>query len=174
MKRTSILILTTACLLTILPLGPAVAGDDHDTICIGVYNSRGVALAYGRSPEGLQRFKQMHVERDEAEAAGDTERVKELEEEGPWLQERMHMQVFGNLPIEDILEGREAMLAEVAHEAGVVAIVPSLAFLAAGVETVDVTELIARKFEVDDETLKMVREIEQQSAVQLPFDFGGH
>lgn len=157
-------------LLVLLVAG--IAAAETRTLKVGVYDSRGVALAYGRSAEGLQRFEQLHRDRDAAEAAGDAAKVRELESQGPWLQERMHMQVFGNLPIDDILEGREAMLGEVAREAGVYVVVPSVAYKGPYVEVVDVTEAIALRFGADEETLTMVSEIGGQPSVELPFDFG--
>ncbi|MBC8425830.1 hypothetical protein H8E07_17090, partial [bacterium] len=56
---------------------------------VGVYDSRVVALVYGQSDETRQRFRQLHADHRAAEAAGDTAKVRELETQGPWLQERL-------------------------------------------------------------------------------------
>jgi len=150
----------------------AEAADAPTGLRVGVYDSRAVALAYGRCGEFQARIATLRADHSAAEAAGDSARVKELETEGPWLQERMHMQVFGNLPIDDILEGRDELIAEVARATGVDVIVPSVAWSGEGVEIVDVTEAFATQFEVDEQTLEMVRQMKDVEPVQLPFDFG--
>ncbi len=160
-------------LITVLAMMiPAVSSADEVTaLKVGVYNSRGVALAYGSSPAVEQQFKDLKTQHATAKAAGDMDTVRELEERGPWLQERLHMQVFGNLPVDDILEGREAMLAEVAREAGVVLIVSEVAYRLPYVQTVDVTVNIARRLGADGETLARLQEINTTEPVALPFDF---
>jgi hypothetical protein len=168
MDRRSILLVLVLIALIATPLSVAAEAEGAGVLKVGVYD---VALAYGRSGEFEARVDQMMTERAEAEAAGDSARVVELNEEGPWLQERMHMQVFGNLPIDDILEGREEMIAEVARSTGVDVIVPSVAWNGDGVEIIDVTEAFAKQFGVDEQTLEMVRQMKGVDPVQLPFDF---
>jgi len=147
------------------------SADEATTLKVGVFNTRGVALAYGGSAAVGQHFKDLKAQCAAAGAAGDMDTVRKLEDRGPWLQERLHMQVFGNLPIDDILEGREAMLAEVAREAGVVLIVSDVVYRLPYVQTVDVTVNIARRFGADEETLENVRNIHEHEPVELPFDF---
>lgn len=150
----------------------AAEGDAPAKLRVGVYDSRAVALAYGRSGEFEARIGKLRADHAAAEAAGDSGRVKELDAEGPWLQERMHMQVFGNLPIDDILEGRDELVAEVARSTGVDVIVASIAWSGEAVETVDVTEAFAIEFGADEQTLEMVRQVRDVEPVELPFDFG--
>lgn len=172
MDRGSILPVLVLIALIATPLSVAAEAEGAGVLKVGVYDSRAVALAYGRSSEFEARIDRMRAERAEAEAAGDSTRVEELNEEGPWLQERMHMQVFGNLPVDDILEGRGEMIAEVARSTGVDVIVPSVAWSGDGVEIVDVTEAFAEQFGVDEQTLQMVRQVRDVEPVRLPFDFG--
>jgi len=147
-------------------------GDAPGKLRVGVYDSRAVALAYGRSGEFEARISTLKADRAAAGAAGDSVRVKELGAEGSWLQERMHMQVFGNLPVDDILEGRGELIAEVARSTGVEVIVPSVAWSGEAVEIVDVTEGFAKQFGADEQTLEMVRQMKTVDPVRLPFDFG--
>ena len=156
-----------------VPGAQGAEGDSRATLRVGVYDSRAVGLAYGQCGEFEATIDKMKAEREGAAVAGDTARVRELNEEGSWLQERMHMQVFSNLPIGDILEGREEMIAKVAESTGVDIIVPSVAWMGEGVEIVDVTEAFAMAFGIDEEAAKeMVREVKNAEPVQLPFDFG--
>ena len=158
--------------LIITPAAKAAEGESSGRSRVGVYDSRAVALAYGRSGEFEAHIAKLKADHAEATAAGDTARVKELDAEGPWLQERMHMQVFSNLPIDDILEGRDEMIARVAQSTGVDVIVPSVAWSGEAVEIVDVTEAFAAQFGADEQTLEMVRQMKDVEPVELPFDFG--
>lgn len=169
-----ILLLTVSIAILTQAAGPGatLAGDGAGAPRIGTYDSRFVAVAYGNSPDFKARIQEMKTERNEAAAAGDTERVKELEKLGPWLQERLHMQGFGNLPVDDILAGREQMLAEVAQEAGVDIIVAGVAWQAEGVETVDVSIAIGRKLGCTEDLKTMFEEIKAAPPVELPYDFG--
>ncbi len=173
MNRQSIMMLLVLIALIAAPIAHAVEGDAPGKLRVGVYDSRAVGLAYGQCGEFKAKIDKMKADYAAAEAAGDSALVKELGERGPWLQERMHMQVFSNLPIGDILEGREEMIARVAESTGVDIIVPSVAWMGEGVEIVDVTKAFAMAFGIDEEAAKeMVREVKNAEPVQLPFDFG--
>lgn len=175
MNRWSVMMLLVLIALFAAPIAHAVEGEAPGGIRVGVYDSRGVAIAYGQCSEFKAKIDQMKAEHAAAKAAGDTARATELGEEGPWLQERMHMQGFGNLPVDDILEGREEMIAKVADSAGVDLIVPSVAWMGDGVETVDVTEALAIAFGLDEADAKeLVGELRKNEPVTLPFDFGDH
>jgi len=173
MNRRSILMLLVLVALIAASLASAAEGDAPEKLRVGVYDSRAVGLAYGQGGEFKARIDKMKAEHAAAEASGDTARVRELSHEGPWLQERMHMQVFSNLPIDDILEGRNEMIAKVAESTGVDVIVPSVAWVGEGVEVVDVTVAFVMQFGGDEQAAKeLVREVKNAPPVQLPFDFG--
>jgi hypothetical protein len=170
MNRRSILMVAVLVALVAVPLVSAA-----ETLRVGVYDSRGVAIAWGNCGEFRAKIDAMKAEHAAAKAAGDTARANELGEEGPWLQERMHMQGFGNLPVDDILEGRDEMMAGVAKAAGVVAIVPNVDWMGDGVEIVDVTEALMVAIGMPEADAKqMVGELAKVEPVTLPFDFGDH
>jgi hypothetical protein len=170
MDRRSMVVLTVLMALVVVPLATAAAG-----LRVGVYDSRGVAIAYGNCAEFKAKIDAMKAEHAAAEAAGDTARANELGREGPWLQERMHMQGFGNLPVDDILEGREEMMAGVAQATGVDIIVPNVDWAGDGVETVDVTEALMVAIGMAEADAKqMMGELRKVEPVTLPFDFGDH
>lgn len=172
MNRRFALLLPAVVLMLAGPLAIAV---NSETLRVGVYDSRGVAIAYGNCEEFKAKVSQMKAEYEAAKAAGDTARADELGEEGPWLQERMHMQGFGNLPVDDILEGREEMMAGVARSAGVDVIVPNVDWTGDGVEIVDVTEALMLGFGMDEADAKaMMGELRKVEPITLPFDFGDH
>jgi hypothetical protein len=168
----TVLALVTAI---VAPTATAAEGEASGTLRVGVYDSRGVAIAYGQCSEFKAKIDAMKAEHAAAKAEGDTARANELGREGPWLQERMHMQGFGNLPVDDILDGREEMMAGVAQAAGVDVIVPNVDWMGGVVEIVDVTEALMIGLGMDEGDAKqMMDEMKKVEPVTLPFDFGDH
>jgi len=150
---------------------PAVkdaAGQTAKSLRVGTFDSRAVALAYYRkvyrSPEFVARVKKLKEDRDRAKAAGDQEKVKRLEAEGRGEQERSHSQVFGSAPIDEIMAKVKDQLPAVAKQAGVDLIVSkwNLTYRSPDAEFVDVTEPIAKLFQPDEQTLKMIRDLPKQ------------
>jgi Skp family chaperone for outer membrane proteins len=145
---------------------PAVKdpGQTVKTLRVGMFDSRAVALAYYRkfyrSPEFVAGLKKLNDEHDKAEAAGDHEKAKKLEAEGKAGQERSHSQFFGSAPIDEIVAKIKDQIPEIAKQAGVDLIVSkwSVTYLSPGAEFVDVTEPMARLFQPDEETWKILRE----------------
>jgi hypothetical protein len=141
------------------------ADQNAKAIRVGVYDSRGVALAYlrqfVRSPEFVAHMKKLKDDHDKAKAAGDTEKAKQLEAEGQSMQEHSHLQVFGNAPIDEIVAKIKDQLPRIAKEAGVDLIVSkwSLSYQSPEAQFVDVTEPMAKLFQPDEATMKMIRDI---------------
>lgn len=137
---------------------------------IGVYDSRGVAIAYARSPEFRERMGKLRADYEQAKAKGDSAQVKKLGQEGPWTQVRLHQRGFSTAGAGDLLAKVAGGLPGIAREAGVVLIVSKweMPYQDASVEIVDVTLPIARLFTPDEQTLKIIGEMKDQKPV--PFD----
>ena len=167
MKKIFILSCCTMALL--LTAGSVSAEEPTATLRVGTFDSRGVALAYGRSDRPdcmMAKANELKKEYEEAKAAGNEERVKELEKIGPAMQEQIHKQVFGSAPIDDVLALIEDDLPDVAAAAGVDLIVSGVLHGSPGVELVDITLEMCAPFGPDEETLKMIKEI----IVTVPVD----
>jgi len=149
----------------------ATAGGDQDAdaqaIRIGTYDSRAVAVAYVRSKLSAEKLKVLIDERAAAEKAGNTRRVKELNELGASLQRRRHLQGFSTAPIEDILDVIRDRLPGVAEKAGVDVITRSADWHGAGVEFVDVTDALVGLLEPDAQTVKMIAELRKQQPAAI-------
>ena len=147
------------------PAAGDAAGQAVKPVRVGVFDSRAVALAYYRkfyqSPEFTARLKKLKDEHARAKAAGDDEKAKRLESEGRGEQARSHSQVFGSAPIDDIMAKIKEQLPAVAKRAGVDVIVSkwSLAYRSPDAQFVDVSEPLAKLFQPDENTLKMIRDI---------------
>ena len=152
-------------------VGPATAEKAaKPRMKIGVYDSRGVAIAYARSPEFGESVARLRADYEQAKAKGDSAQMKKLGQEGPWMQVRLHQRGFSTAGVGDLLAKVADALPGVAREAGVVLIVSKweMPYRDASVEVVDVTLPIAKLFKADEQTLKILEELKDQKPV--PFD----
>lgn len=148
--------------------GFAMAADTAKAkVKIGVYDSRGVAIAYGRSAEFQDRMTKLRSDYEEAKAKKDDKRTKELEQQGQWTQVRLHQQGFSTAGVHDILAQVADALPGVAREAGVVLIVSKweMPYADPSIETVDVTLPLMKLFKPDEQTLKILDDLKSHPPV---------
>jgi hypothetical protein len=145
------------------------AKKEKSVVCVGVFDSRAVALAWGRSKAFGEELSEMRAEYDKAKAGGNTERVKELEKEGPGRQDRGHKQVFGNEPIDDVLKRIEKDLPKIAKSAGVDVLVSKweIAYKTNSAKFVDVTWEMVELFDPDEKTMKIAEDLVKREPVPL-------
>ena len=142
---------------------------------VGTFDSRALAMAYYRSEAFLRQINNLRTKYEKAKAAGDEERVKELEIEGSAQQELMHKQGFGTWPVDNILERIKGKIPEIAAQADVEVIVSkwNIVYKRSGTEFVDVTGHMVKPFDPDEDTLRMIKEIQEQDPVPLE-ELKGH
>ncbi len=129
---------------------------------VGTFDSRGVALAYGRSKRAdcmLARVNELTTAHGEAKAAGNEDRMHELETQAIATQDRIHKQVFSGAPIPEVLALLKDDLPEVAKEANVSMIIGDVLYHGDDVELVDVTLEMCEPFKPDAKTRKMIKEL---------------
>ncbi len=90
---------------------------------VGTFDSRALAMAYFGSEAFHRQLNDLRAEHEKAKATGDAKRVKELDAEGPALQELMHKQGFSTWPVDNILEKIKGKISEIATQADVEVIV---------------------------------------------------
>ncbi len=165
---TSALVLIALALTAAAPA--AEKQEEQSNPKIGVYDSRVVALAYYRSTRQMARLSRIQQEYNKAKADDNKKRMQELEKEGPWNQVRMHQQVFSTAGISHITAQISDEIKTMAREAGVMAVVSrwEMPYLGAGVTTVDLTLAMAKLFNPDEKTLKIMESMKNQEPV--PFD----
>jgi hypothetical protein len=152
-------------------VGPATAEKvAKSPMKIGVYDSRGIAIAYARSPEFGESMTRLRADYEQAKAKGDSAQVKKLGQEGQWMQVRLHQRGFSTAGVGDLLAKVADGLPGIAREAGVVLIVSKweMPYVDPSVQVVDVTLPIARLFKPDEQTLKILGELKDQKPI--PFD----
>jgi len=112
---------------------------------------------------------EMRAEYEKAKEAGDEKRVRELEIVGSAQQELMHKQGFSIWQVDNILQEIKEEIPEVAAQADVDVIISKWAtvYQRSGVEFIDVTNLLVKLFDPNEQTLKLTKEIQQQTPIPL-------
>ena len=157
------------------PLAKPVCADeksrdaDGSRLRVGTFDSRAVAVAYGRSEAFELRLRRMKAAHRKAKAEGNDKRLKELVEEGKARQNRMHRQAFSTGPIDDILEDIKDELPGIAREADIGLIVCKwdVVYQQPSVRFVDVTHLLVRLFNPDERTLKMIKQVAEHPPIPV-------
>lgn len=147
--------------LGISELGKAAEGFKKRYVVVGVYDSRAVMVAYANSEQWQLITGAKMKEMEAAKAAGNKEKVEELEQWGSDHQKAFHLMGFGTEPVQELLEPVKDKLPEAARQAGVDVIVSQwqIDYLGADAETVDVTDPLVRLFNPTEKTLKTIEEL---------------
>ena len=109
----------------------------------------------------------MYAELEEAKAAGDDEKRKELETRGPEMQQMMHMQGFGTASVDNVLEVIQNELPKIAKQANVQVIVSKwdIAWSQENADLIDVTDLMIKPFAPDEATMKAIQGVRKTDPV---------
>jgi hypothetical protein len=171
------IIISTACLS--LCAASALAQDPANSsgakLRVGVYDSRAIAVAFGNSEAWKatvgKQLAAMRVEYNAAKAAGNQERVAELEAQSKAQQTLLHKQGFSTAPVDDILKNIQDKIPEIAKTAGVGPIVSkwdkdALAKYKSP-ELVDVTMPLVNAFHPTERQLKFAIDIQTQAPISL-------
>lgn len=168
-RRTLFAVLACAALGLVATAQFARAGDDAKAPAtrFGTYDSRALALAYGRSSFLKKDMEALHAEHAKAKAANDKAAIEKLERQGASRQVRLHLQVFSNAPAPEALDAIRAELPKVAQQSKVVAIVNVAEYHDATIEVVDITDDLVKLFHPSAETLKIIAETRKQQPLPI-------
>jgi hypothetical protein len=130
---------------------------------VGVYDSRCVAVACGPTEQFTKPLRDKMKEMEKAKAAGDGQKIKELEAWGQQWQQKAHLITFGTAPVQQFLEPVKDKLPEVAQQAGVDIIVSKwqIDYQVKDAELVDVTDAIVALYQPNEKTLKTVEALKK-------------
>jgi len=148
---------------------PPGGGPEAKKLRVGTFDSRAVTAAYVGSEKFNRRIQQLMEEHKKAKAAGDAEKLKQLEADGKAQQDRIHQQGFSTAPVADILQQIKEELPAIAGEAGVEVIVSQwdVAYNVPSAKFVDVTDLIIKPFHPSQRTRRIVKELSKQPPIPL-------
>jgi len=171
-KITALLSVLVAGLLALAVTSTAQDSDAAtapEAIVLGTFDSRGIALAYYRSAAFSAALKELHAQRDAAEAEGDTKLVEELERRGPAMQAEAHRRTFGNASVRDLLDPLKGEIAAIAKRLGVEVVVSrwDQVYRRPSAKSVDVTADLAGLFDPDEKTLQIMGELLKKDPVPL-------
>jgi hypothetical protein len=140
---------------------------------VGTFDSRAIALAYARSAmfaaDRAPVMKDLEDRYEKAKAEKNEQVIKELEAWPPTHHKLQMLQVFSIASVADILEKVKDNVPKVAQEAGVDMIVSKweVPYKNPSIETVDVTSHLAKLFNPDEQTLKIIEELSKQPPMPL-------
>ena len=123
------------------------ATQDADKPRVGTFNRTALLVAYYKSKTHADWLDDLERKREEALAAGQTERAKEIERQGRESQELAHRQLAGEAPLTNILDHLQASWSSIANKAGVQAIIEHPLRKDPSVKFVDVTSLLVEQME---------------------------
>ncbi|MHB1037622.1 MAG: hypothetical protein ACYC35_05740 [Pirellulales bacterium] len=174
MKRTMTLVAVLAVVGSLAIVSQAVAqapGEKAEKVKlrVGTFDSRAVAVAYARSEPFKREIAQLMQQHKEAKAAGNAEKVKQLEAEGEARQKRLHIQGFSTGSVDNILAKIKDQLPAIAKEAGVDVLVSKwdVVYQTPTAECVDVTARMLKPFHPDEATLRTVEELKKHAPISL-------
>ena len=169
MHKLALQFLMAAGTLGLISVGSAQEPRSPETVRVGTFDSRAVAIAYYQS-EGQRQYRRDLSERYEAaEEAGDEWRIMQMDDLFPALQHRMHQQGFSTGSVREIMETISKSLPAVAREAGVSAIVSrwEIPYSSEAVELVDLTAQIVALIDPTERALRIVEELEANPPVPM-------
>ncbi len=156
-------------ILAILAPLPLLSQATEGTVRIGTFDSRCVAIAYGRSVVFMDYMNGLRADLQKAKDEGNTERVKELEQLGPNSQVVMHQQGFSTGSVGNIIAKIKDKIPAIAKQHSVVLILSKweLFHHDDSVELVDITDQLVSLFTPDAQTLQIVKDIRNMEPVPI-------
>ena len=137
-------------------------------LCIGIFDSRCVATAYGRT-DFMKEMDSIKIKYNKAKEEGNKELVEELERLGPAKQLLMEQQGFSTGSILNIMQKVKDKLLSVAKEYNVKLIVSKweVMFTDESIELVDITDQLVEFFNPDEATRKVIEEIKAMEPLPI-------
>ena len=162
------LIISICCLLIIIS-SRVLSQQETNKTRIGIFDSRCIAVTYGKSDEFMKELDALKNEVAKAKESGKEELAKELEKQGPTQQVLMHQQVFSNASINNILEKLKDKLPTLAKDNNIQIIISKweIPFADETFEYVDITDQLVKLFSPDEQTKKIIDNIKVMDPIPI-------
>src|SRR3990170_3628597 len=160
--------LSIICFLVVLS-GTLYSQQGTDTFRIGTFDSRCVALAYGRSTEFMQLRDSIETLYSKAKADSNKEKIDEIEQYKPTMQVLLHQQVFSNGSIVNIVEKITGKISSIAKENKLNMILSKweITFTDGSIELIDITDQLTALFNPDEATNKIIKDIKAMEPIPI-------
>jgi Skp family chaperone for outer membrane proteins len=161
-----ILIILLICNLSVRPL---LAQQSSQTVKIGIYDSRAVAIAYSNSDAFQKDIGNLMTQYKKAKEENNTKLVEALEKEGQFQQQLLHEQTFSIGTVSNIIDKIKDKLQEIAKNTGVSLIISKweISYKDPSFEYIDVTPQIVDLFSPSKQTLKWIKDLQQQTPIPI-------
>jgi len=138
---------------------------------IGIYDSRGVAVAYYQSSHHQEDLNKLLAEYNEAKGIGDTVLARKLNDRVGVLQMIAHDKGFGKGTVTNILDRFNKEMDALANAEKVIFIVSKWEIYSADedLEFVDLTEKVAAIVNPSDNVKKFIKELENHAPLEDAF-----
>jgi len=154
------------CIIFVKPL---LAQQSSQTVKIGIYDSRAVAIAYSNSDSFQKDIGNLMTQYKKAKEENNTKLVEALEKEGQFQQQLLHEQTFSVGTVSNIIDKIKDKLQEIAKNTGVSLIISKweVAYKDPSLEYIDVTSQIVDLFSPSKQTLKWIKDLQQQTPIPI-------
>jgi Skp family chaperone for outer membrane proteins len=161
-------ICTSIIFFLVVMSGTLLSQQENGKVRIGIFDSRCIAMAYGRTDfmKEIDSIRTLHAK---AKEAGNLELMKEMEQLGPTKQVLMHQQGFSTGSILNIMEKVKDKLPSIAKDNNVKFIVSKweVMFMDESIELVDITDQLVEFFNPVEATRKIIGEIKAMEPVPI-------
>ena len=136
---------------------------------IGTFDSRCVALAYGRSAEFNQLRDSIETLYSKAKEDSNKAKIDEIDQYKPTMQVLLHQQVFSNGSINNIAEKIKEKISAIAKQNKLNMILSKweITFTDGSVELVDITDQLTALYNPDEATKKIIDNIKAMEPVPI-------
>lgn len=162
-------LVSSAIALCVLAGPTTFAQSKENTLRIGVYDSRAIAIAYCNSTEFRKSLDAVTADYQKAKSVKDDKRIKEIETQMKAGQRRLHEQGFSTGSVANIVAKIKDSLPAVAKKAGVDLIVSKweVSYQSPGVKLVDVTGDLVALFHVSEKGLGWIKDIPNHAPLPI-------
>ena len=143
--------------------------QESNKVRIGVFDSRCIAIAYGRSDEFRKEMDSIRTELIKAKEEGNNELIEKIEQLGPTRQVLLHQQGFSNASIINILAKLKEKFSTIADDNDVQMILSKweIMFADESVELEDITDQLVDYFNPNEETRKILEKVKSTDPVPI-------
>ena len=152
-----------------LASGISFSQQEKGKLRIGTFDSRCIAIAYGRSAEFMKEVDSMKTTLAKAKEEDNKELIEELEQLGPTKQVLMHQQGFSTGSIINILEKVKEKFPTLAKENKLNMILSKweIMFADESIELIDITDQLVAFFNPNEATSKIIEKIKSMEPVSI-------
>jgi len=136
---------------------------------IGTFDSRCIALAYGRSTEFMQLRDSIETLYSKAKEDSNKAIIDEIDQYKPTMQVLLHQQVFSNGSINNIAEKIKEKISAIAKQNKLNMILSKweITFTDGSVELIDITDQLTALYNPDETTKKIIENIKAMEPVPI-------